>query len=187
MVKQTPVHVVSTKPKPAILKYHRLAAEAYQKHPGEVSILMGNFFLRYLGRIYREFEGDLAMVIVLGEIGHHNVSHCYSGQGAACRIDRQRISEPGVWRELHPCNAFSLSAATGIPRETVRRKIDALVSRGWLERNSKGEVFMTQEMVRHFHSDFDLQNLGEFLELAERLQKVLHSKPWAQTTKAAQP
>ena len=35
-------------------------AEAYKKHAGEISILTGTFFLRYLGEVYRKFNGDLA-------------------------------------------------------------------------------------------------------------------------------
>jgi len=150
-----------------------ISSAAYRQHSGEISILMGNFFLRYLGHIYREFKGDLAAVIVLGEIGHHNVNHCYSGQGAACRVDRGKTKDPALWDKMHPCNAFSLSAATGIPRETVRRKIEELVAKGWLKRNRKGEVFMTQELVRHFHSDFDLRVLRELLDVAQRIQELV--------------
>jgi hypothetical protein len=148
-------------------------AQAYQSNSGEISILMGSFFLRYLARVYKEFEGDLALVIVLGEIGHHNISHCYSGQGAACRVDRAKTSDGSLWGQLRPCNAFSLSAATGIPRETVRRKIEHLVTKGWLKRNDKGEVFITESVARHFHSDFDPRLLGEFLNVARRLQELL--------------
>lgn len=153
------------------------SSAAYRQHSAETSILMGNFFLRYLGQIYREFKGDLAAVIVLGEIGHHNVSHCYSGQGAACRVDQGKVKDPALWEKMHPCNAFSLSAATGIPRETVRRKIEALVAKGWLKGNRKGEVFMTKELVRHFHSDFDLRVLGELLDVARRIEELVGDRP----------
>lgn len=138
---------------------------------------MGNFFLRYLGHIYREFKGDLAAVIVLGEIGHHNFNHCYSGQGAGCRVDREKLKDPARWERVHPCNAFSLSTATGIPRETVRRKIEELVSRGWLRRTAKGEVFLTKAVPQHFYSEFDLRVLRELLEVAQRLQDLVAEIP----------
>lgn len=147
--------------------------KAYQARAAEVSLLMGTFFLRYLGSLYREFEGDLAMVIVLGEVGHHNVSHCYTGGGGSCRTRDDLLQKPDLWDNLHPCNAFSLSVATGIPRETVRRKINSLVAKGWLRRNMRGEVFMTPVMVRHFHSDFDPHLLREFLEVASRAEQLL--------------
>ena len=70
-----------------------------------------------------------------------------------------------------------LSTATGIPRETVRWKIDSLVAKGWLRRNHKGEVFMAESMVRHFHSDFDQGILRELLAVAERARSLIESKP----------
>lgn len=151
----------------------RVSAATYREHAAEISILMGNFFLRYLGHIYREFKGDFAAVIVLGEIGHHNFNHCYSGQGAGFRIIREKVKDPARWERLHSCNAFSLSAATGIPRETVRRKITELVSRGWLRRTAKGEVFLTKAVPKHFYSEFDLRVLRELLEVAQQLQNLL--------------
>lgn len=153
-----------------------IAAAAYREHSGETAILLGNFFLRYLGHIYRAFKGDLAAVIVLGEIGRHNVGHNYLGQGAACRVDTEKMRDPDLFERLQPCNAFSLSAATGIPRETVRRKIEELVAKGWLKRNRKGEAFMTEAMVRHFHSDFDLRVLRELLEVAHRIEELVGHK-----------
>jgi hypothetical protein len=174
--KKNQFSIVSNKVPPKSRHSGSVPPAAYRKHAGEISIIMGNFFLQYLARVYREFDGDLAMVIVLGEIGQHNVNHCFSGQGAACRIDQEKTNDPAVWQQLQPCNAFSLSAATGIPRETVRRKIAALTSKGWLTRNSKGEVFMTKAMVEHFRSDFDLTLLGEFLEIAKRVEALLAGK-----------
>jgi len=47
--------------------------DRYELHKGEVAIIMGHFFVRYLNLLYREFEGDLLSPIVLGEIAHHNI------------------------------------------------------------------------------------------------------------------
>lgn len=38
----------------------------------------------------------------------------------------------------HPVNALSISAATGIPRETVRRKLKLLVERGVITEKARG-------------------------------------------------
>ncbi len=154
-----------------------ISPAVYRQHSGEISIVMGNFFLRYLGQIYREFKGDLAAVIVLGEIGHHNINHCYSGQGAGCQVHQEQVNDSKLWQSMHPCNAFSLSAATGIPRETVRRKIEELVSRGWLRRNPKGGVFLTKAVVQHFYSGFNPRLLRELLDVAQRLQQLIGNSP----------
>jgi hypothetical protein len=57
------------------------APPGYEQHQGEIALRMNHFLMRYLNAIYQEFDGDLALVIVLGEIAHHNVSRLYSSQG----------------------------------------------------------------------------------------------------------
>ena len=135
---------------------------------------MGNFFRCYLTEIYRAFDGDLALLIVLGEIAHHHISRCYTGRGEDRLSINQKIKNPGLRQQLHPCSPFSLSTATGIPRETVRRKINQLVTKDWLCRNPKGEVFMTEAKVKHFNRSFDRHQFREFMATAERIGPLLH-------------
>lgn len=53
---------------------------------------------------------------------------------------------------LNLSNAFSVSKATGIPRETVRRRVDKLVKKGWLAKNAKGEIAITDAVRRKIHA-----------------------------------
>ena len=97
--------------------------KGYTEHSAEIATLMGWFFLRYLGRVYEKFEGDFVLAIVLGEIAHHNICHFYSKGKPRDPAKVTGLTSFQPWDDLEPCNAFSLSAATGIPRETKRRKI----------------------------------------------------------------
>lgn len=146
----------------------------YEVHQGEISLRMSHFLMRYLNVIYQAFDGDLALVIVLGEIAHHNVSRLYSSQGPLPPFGKTHYDDPELFAHLEPCNAFSLAAATGIPRETVRRKIDQLVKRGWLDCRADG-VRIRREVSRHFRPDFNVRLLQELLEVADELKKVLAS------------
>ena len=106
--------------------------ELFAGHAREISVLLGWFFLRHLLGLYRDFKGDLLMPIVLGEIAHHNICRQYtSGKRLAETVDVD-------WAGLQPCNAFSLSNAMGIPRETIRRKIRILQDRGLVGRHPQG-------------------------------------------------
>lgn len=145
----------------------------YAEHQGEVAVGMANFFLRYLNRIYHEFDGDLALVIVLGEIAHHNISHLNIADKMAKVPEAPRAVPRSDWDQFQPCNAFSVSASTGIPRETVRRKIAQLVKRGWLRQSSNGEVVIIPAVADHFQSDFNIWLLVELLALARRLEATL--------------
>jgi len=111
--------------------------EQYERHHIKLAIIMGHFTLRHLNMVYQEFEGDLILPIVLGEIAHHNILKFYSQTGEYQHIERIIATDHDWQRHLEPCNAFSISEATGIPRETVRRKVDKLVKKGWLARNAR--------------------------------------------------
>ncbi len=39
---------------------------------------------------------------------------------------------------IRPTSGRAIAESTGLPRETVRRRIDALVARGWLARDGRG-------------------------------------------------
>jgi len=138
---------------------------------------MSHFFIRYLSGLYREFDGDLALVIVLGEIAHHNVCRLFSSNGPLPPFGETNYDDPALYENLEPCNAFSLAAATGIPRETVRRKIDQLVKRGWLLRTANGSVRMRPAVGQHFRPDFNVRLLRELLEVSDQLRRVLASSP----------
>lgn len=151
------------------------APPGYEKCGVAITILMADFFLEHMLRLYHEFEGDLVMSIVLGEIGHHSVSPVFTSRGSSdsnhdlrdlwSRKDNQRV--------LASCNAFSLSAATGIPRETIRRKVRILIKRGWVKQNEKGEMFLTAKPREHFVPEFNIFTLNRFLQTSQRIQRVL--------------
>jgi len=113
------------------------------------------------------------MPIVLGEIGHHNVTTLYSLQGS-CIDFKEQLSLPHDWREkICPTNAFSISAATGIPRETVRRKIDKLIEKGWIVKTEKGDLTVSDTVSDHFAKDFNKRTLVELIETSECLKQLL--------------
>ena len=147
--------------------------ERYQKHAIAITIVMASFHLRHLSRLHREFDGDLIMPIILGEIGHYNATRFFSSDGYARNPEDIPIdleSHP----LLKPCNAFSISEATGIPRETVRRKVEKLIAMGWLRRDSCGHLFITDKPRKHFVPEFNFESLKELLYASERVRHILN-------------
>jgi hypothetical protein len=143
--------------------------EAFETNKSEILLRMGDFFLKYLNRLREAFDGDLTMAIVLGEIGHHNSSAYFSpSQGI-----RTTAMPDERFDTMECCNAHSLSLSTGIPRETVRRKIEALITRGWLEKVGSTEVRITPACVEHFGNSFNLPTLSELLLTSRAIEKIL--------------
>jgi len=147
--------------------------DQYDTHKSAVAIIMNHFFLRYLNLLYREFEGDLVLPIVLGEIAHHNIHRFYSLKGDCIEFNEKAATAPERIKHLEPTNAFSISQATGIPRETVRRKIDKLQQKGWVVKNDQGDVLISETVSEHFTQDFNKKILAELLEASECILNLL--------------
>ncbi len=79
------------------------------------------FFTDHLSDVSRVFGGDLQTVLLLAVIG---------------QVRLRAYKDNGNDSEHFPLgiSASRLSDITGIPRETVRRKLEALDAKGWIER-----------------------------------------------------
>lgn len=135
------------------------------------ALLLARYNLRYLVRLYAAFEGDLLLPIVLGEVGLYNVGGLGLDDQALAAI---RCSNEGEFDKLslRPCNAFSISSSTGIPRETVRRKVSHLIQLGWIARDPKGGLTITAKAVNLCLQPFDQDNLADFMATANRVRTV---------------
>jgi hypothetical protein len=58
------------------------------------------------------------------------------------------IERPVPPERLAPCNVSSLAAATGLNRETTRRKVNALVEAGFLVKSEQGVIGFTPGHVQ---------------------------------------
>jgi hypothetical protein len=148
----------------------------YQANKTSIAIVMNHFFLRYLNLLYIEFDGDILLPIVLGEIAHHNITKFYSHEKKCFKLNIKKRVDYKDLRSFESCNAHSISEATGIPRETVRRKIDKLVKKGWLIKNANSEVFISQSVGEYFMNNFNKELLSELLEASDCLWELLEER-----------
>lgn len=122
-----------------------LTPELFEKHRLFFELHFGAFYLQHLRDVYRDFSGDILTAMVLGEIAHQNMAKIKSSG----KYDREQILDilknPQA-PQISPCNAYSLAASIGIPRETVRRKVAKLEKEGLLTINDKSEFFITEKV-----------------------------------------
>jgi hypothetical protein len=124
------------------------------------------FFHRYLRIIYGNEDLDLVSITLLNEIAQHNLEPFVRGGRVAFPGDADEM------RLMQGCNAFSLSQATGVPRETTRRKIKQLVELGWVEQHNRKGLFVTERwMDRLAHEDIS-KLLADFKETADRIREL---------------
>ena len=82
------------------------------------------FITEHLADCSRVFRGDLQEMLVLAVIGQHAMDEMLGA-----RADKgPRSGGSGM-------SASRIADVTGIPRETVRRKLRSLAGRGWVEQH----------------------------------------------------
>jgi hypothetical protein len=118
------------------------------------------------------FEGLLRVMRAAGDTYGHDYeailiywSVVLASVGRYLRNDDQvKLIESGGTplppEEHHPISARAIAEATGLPRETVRRKIAALVADGFLAQDSRG--------VRTIPGLLDQRGNGAFVSVASR-------------------
>lgn len=146
--------------------------DAYGLHTA-IALTVNRFLLRHMVRLYRAFDGDLLECIVLGQIAHHNVAGLLGDTRTEGEF-AERLATRGRPRpeDLLPANAQSIARATGIPRETVRRKVRSLVQRGWLAIDARSNLSVTRAPAGHFR-ELSERSIRELLEVASIVGPLL--------------
>ena len=150
--------------------------EKYDQHMVAATIVLTDFFMDYLRLLYAAFDGDITEAIVLGEIGQANTAK-YVNQHDRNALPLESVDRsdflPG---SLKGVNSFSSATASGVPRETARRKINALLAKGWLEKDAEGRLVATAAAREHFAPTFNRTLCKRLLETAELLHRVLDAE-----------
>lgn len=130
--------------------------------------------LRHLLNVYQEFDGDILLAIVLGEIAHHNICRHFTAGRRAKDPPPEGWDSASFRDSLEPCNPYSLSVATGIPRETVRRKIATLLRRKWVHVHPEGGYVIALNLPAQFRQ-LNAQTLADFLQTAAEIMPLCDS------------
>lgn len=148
--------------------------EAYATNRRLLSVLMGRFMTTRLRSIYQAFDGDLTLALVLGELSMRNIESVYPPHASIARLAEQALAAQRgeTMRRLRPCNALSIAEVTGIPRETVRRKLGKLLDLGWIERTTD-DMYVVTDKVSTVFGAFDDSQVADLLTTADQLREAL--------------
>ena len=145
----------------------------FQLHQREIAIVLGQYHLRYLRRLVALFDGDLELPLILGEVANRNVGFALSETGVACaEVDQQIIRARGNGT-LSPCSAMSVSLATGLSRETVRRKLNKLADQGFLVKLPDSSFVTTSKPLEYFSDISTKEQLADLLDTCSKISLFL--------------
>lgn len=153
----------------------QVSVDIYSLYMRQVSIVINDYLLKYLNSLYAEFNGDLVMAIVLGELAHHNISGLLHDQAVMKAIASKNVQIDDIKNKFRPGNPFSISEATGIPRETVRRKFTDLVKEGMVEKIKPKSYVITARVSERFIHSFNLQLFEETNRLCSKINAIINT------------
>ena len=129
----------------------------------QIAFHLGKVLTQALRDSYRAFDGDLTMALVLGELGQHAAAPVHEA------LWNKRSRNPRA------SNAYSISAASGIPRNTVRRKLDQLIARGWIIETPDGKLTLNPAQdppLAALFADYNRQILQTMREAIARVDEI---------------
>lgn len=129
---------------------------AYQYHAVE-------FLVGHLADLSKQFRGDLQEMLVLAIIGQMEL--------------HRRLTHPEPEAADRPAiGASRIADVTGIPRQTVRRKLASLAERGWVETDGAASwrlrIVESSAPARHDLSEVDRRKMRRLAELYANLEAV---------------
>lgn len=114
---------------------------------GKLHARHAGILIRYLVECRRASDGDLDLFLIMATIGERTFNERHAPD--AMSLEEFVGGTVGKIEPL-PINAQSISDFTGIPRETVRRKIDTLLKKGWVKRDQKNYFTATDDVNHAF-------------------------------------
>ena len=134
----------------------------YQYHSVE-------FLCAHLADCARVFRGDLQQMLVLAVIGQVQLRSYLDVAPDGSLHPREIPAKPAI-------SASRLADVTGIPRETVRRKLTLLERRGWIEKTDEGAWrLVIREGAAAARTDLnglDGRAIERFAALAASLERI---------------
>jgi DNA-binding MarR family transcriptional regulator len=143
-------------------------AAAFQADYPRYQYHVVEFLTEHLADLSREFGGDLQQMLVLAILGQ---VYLQRQVGLDAQAPRPELDAA--------ISASRIADVTGIPRQTVRRKLMALETRGWVERTSAasyrlvGSGAREGSAVRRALSDVDRRSIDRVARLFCGLANLL--------------
>ncbi len=110
--------------------------DAIRNNYSRLNLIWTEGLIESLTNLRAAFGNDMDKIVVLAVIGQSAQRLVSPGRSFDETLDGARFAMP----DNAATNVQSIADSTGIPRESVRRKVGELVEAGWIERLPNGTV-----------------------------------------------
>jgi hypothetical protein len=138
-----------------------------------VGFILNRHIVDHMLRCARRFDIDFETLVVWGVLAHQNVAHLMPpGSLPSALLDEGGRIPAGEANTLRALRLRDLAQITGIPRETVRRKLLVLRDQGWIIENGEGWI-LNREAVDPELRAFTLESTRRLIAAAQDVVRML--------------
>ncbi len=139
-----------------------------------VAFALNRYIVDHLLRFGRQFGPDYQMLVVWGVVAHQSVIHHMPAGSRPSTV----LAQDGMLKapdpELRPVRQRDLSQITGIPKETVRRKLLKLEGEGWIRRQDSGWV-LNRDSIDPELREFSRESAKRLLAVSDHIRQLLNN------------
>jgi len=156
---------------PLLARLHDGLRDRSPEDRERIADLVDGFHHRHMLRVCEVFGRDPLLPLLIGEIAHRNVSALASIAAATARPLDDTIEAFNAQPDalMRGANAHSLSLAMGIPDATVRRKVQRLADRGWVQIGANGQLTIRYANITRVSSMIDALSVAEILAVDDEV------------------
>lgn len=134
-----------------------------------ISLTMNRFIVDHMLRSARMLDLDFESLIILGLLSHLNVAPNLPLPGAAAPASG---AGPLVIETFKPMRLRDLEQISRLPRETIRRKLQRLSERGYVESDAGGWR-LRPDCIGQELREFTRDSAKQLLHLAEQMNQLI--------------
>lgn len=160
---------------PDLMRENRLTAsemDNFDRAFGLIAFTLNRYIVDHLLRFARQFGPDYQMLVVWGVVAHQCVIHLLPANSRPRGLLNQQglLADPAP--ELRAVRQRDLSQITGIPKETVRRKLIKLEQHGWIRRQGAGWVLDRENLDPELR-EFSRESAKRLLAVSDHIRTLL--------------
>jgi len=149
--------------------------QRFEKTFSMVAFATNRHLVDHMRRLITLLDMDVESALLWGLVAHLSVAHAMH-PGA---LPSDLLAPDGfMLGEARPVRLADLVQVSGLPKETVRRKLQRLRERGKLERNEDGRWVVLRTGVDETTYEFTRESVKRLLQTARVIESILqHARP----------
>jgi hypothetical protein len=149
--------------------------EKFRNAFGPIAFVANRHLIEHMIRAQRELGVDYETLVIWGILAHLNVAHLLPPGKNPSQIEIDNsMKDPKT--SMKPLRLRDLEQVTGLPRETIRRKLVKLQVRGYILQSDYGWT-INMDAIDHKMWEFTRITVMRLLDTAKAIHALLDSNP----------